>query len=79
MPLRAHSPGYGRTGESPEGGIVTRPSFPLERGIFGPMDVELEPEQPPEVARAVAELLAAEEERPPDPWWQAGLDESLRT
>ncbi|HZT16125.1 MAG TPA: hypothetical protein VFA19_09265 [Gaiellaceae bacterium] len=42
------------------------------------MDVELEPEQPEEVARAVAELLqtvAAPE--PADPWWQAGLDDDL--
>jgi hypothetical protein len=38
--------------------------------------VELDPQQPPEVARAIAELLA-EAERPPDPWWQAGLDETL--
>ncbi len=42
------------------------------------VDVELEPEQPEEVARAVAELLqtvAAPE--PADPWWQAGLDDDL--
>jgi hypothetical protein len=40
------------------------------------MDVELEPEQPPAVAEAAAALLAIE---PPaaDPWWLAGLAESL--
>jgi hypothetical protein len=40
------------------------------------VDVELDPDQPPPVARAVAELLA-EDERRPDPWWQAGLDSAL--
>ena len=39
------------------------------------VDVELEPEQPEEVARAVAELLVAAEPAA-DPWWQAGLDDS---
>jgi hypothetical protein len=39
------------------------------------VDVELEPEQPHEVARAVQELLA--EGRPaPDPWWQAGIEDA---
>jgi hypothetical protein len=40
------------------------------------MDVELTPEQPPEVVAAVEQLLAG---APPstDPWWQAGTDESL--
>ncbi len=40
------------------------------------MKLELDPTQPPEVVRVVGELLrsgAAE----PDPWWQAGIDESL--
>jgi hypothetical protein len=36
------------------------------------VDVELEPQQPDEVARAIAELLAPEPE--PDPWWEAGID-----
>ncbi len=40
------------------------------------MDVELEPEQPEEVVRAIAEALAPEPGRP-DPWWQAGVDEAL--
>jgi hypothetical protein len=42
------------------------------------MDVELEPEQPDEVVRAVEELLA-ERDRDPDPWWKCGLEEALRT
>jgi hypothetical protein len=40
------------------------------------VDVELEPDQPDEVAAAVAELL--DDGREPDPWWQAGIDDSLR-
>jgi hypothetical protein len=40
------------------------------------VDVELEPEQPEEVARAVAELLA-ESRSAPDPWWQAGIQEAI--
>jgi len=40
------------------------------------VDVELDPEQPEEVARAVAELLD-ESAADPDPWWQAGLDQAL--
>jgi hypothetical protein len=40
------------------------------------VDVELEPEQPEEIAHAVAELLA--EGRPAaDPWWQAGIQEVI--
>jgi hypothetical protein len=40
------------------------------------VDVELDPEQPEEVARTLAELLA--ESRPePDPWWQAGIQEAI--
>ena len=40
------------------------------------MEFELDPAQPPEVVRAVRELLAASAPAP-DPWWQAGLEESL--
>ena len=40
------------------------------------MGIELEPAQPDAVVRAVASVLAASE-RPVDPWWQAGLEESL--
>ena len=42
------------------------------------MDVELSPEQPDEVAAAIAAAL----DKPtpaPDPWWLAGLEESLAT
>ena len=38
--------------------------------------VELEPEQPEPVARAVEELLRGEDPEP-DPWWQAGIDDAL--
>ncbi len=40
------------------------------------MEPELDPPQPEPVARAVAEALA-EGENGPDPWWQAGIEESL--
>lgn len=40
------------------------------------MDVELDPEQPAEVAQAVRALLLRGAVTP-DPWWQAGLEESL--
>ena len=40
------------------------------------MDVELDPEQPEPVVRAVEELLARAAPEP-DPWWQAGIDEAL--
>jgi hypothetical protein len=40
------------------------------------VELELTPEQPPAVAEAVAALLAAPEWGP-DPWWQAGIDETL--
>jgi hypothetical protein len=39
-------------------------------------DVELTPEQPDEVAVAIATALA-EPVDAPGPWWRAGLDESL--
>ncbi len=39
------------------------------------MDVELDPDQPDEVARTVSALLQSERE--PDPWWQAGIDAAL--
>jgi hypothetical protein len=42
-----------------------------------PVDLELTPEQPPAVAEAVAAVLAAAA-WPPDPWWQAGIDEILK-
>jgi len=40
------------------------------------MDVELSPDQPPEVVAAV-EALLDDGSKPPSPWWQAGLDEAL--
>jgi hypothetical protein len=42
------------------------------------MDVVLSPEQPDEVAAAIASALA-EPPPGPDPWWLAGLEESLAT
>ena len=42
------------------------------------MDIELIPQQPPEVEIAVVEALGAVAEVP-DPWWQAGLEEALET
>ncbi len=42
------------------------------------IDVELSPEQPDEVAAAIAAALAEPaQSRVPGPWWQAGLEESL--
>jgi hypothetical protein len=41
------------------------------------VDVELEPQQPSPVAKAIGELLTESEQAPPDPWWQAGIDEAL--
>jgi hypothetical protein len=37
---------------------------------------ETTPRQPDEVAEAIGEVLA-EIDPGPDPWWQAGIDESL--
>jgi hypothetical protein len=42
------------------------------------VDVELDPPQPEEVARAVEEALARPQPAP-DPWWQAGIEENLDT
>ena len=42
------------------------------------MDVELSPEQPDEVAAAIAAALASPAPKA-DPWWLAGLEESLAT
>jgi len=44
------------------------------------MELELVPEQQPQIAEAVADLLeeaGPAGRRSPDPWWQAGLDEAL--
>jgi hypothetical protein len=40
------------------------------------MDVDLDPEQPDPVLRAIEALLGDDAPKP-DPWWQAGIDESL--
>jgi hypothetical protein len=40
------------------------------------VELELDPEQPPEVVRAVGEALHLEPDGV-DPWWQAGLAEAL--
>jgi len=42
------------------------------------MELELTPEQPAEVVRAVAELLAPAIPAP-DPWWLAGIAEALES
>jgi hypothetical protein len=44
------------------------------------MELELIPDQPPEIGKAVADLLhegLPDRRRTPDPWWQAGVDEAL--
>lgn len=40
------------------------------------MELELVPDQPDEVAEAIADLLR-DDMRAPDPWWQAGIEEQL--
>ena len=49
---------------------------PAERSSVPGVDLELEPPQPDEIVAAVAELLA-DEHRTSDPWWRAGLEETL--
>ena len=41
------------------------------------VDLELTPEQPPEVEQAVAAAL--DPPRAPDPWWAAGNRDALET
>jgi hypothetical protein len=41
------------------------------------MEVDLTPPQPAEVAEAVASALDAGAEAQADPWWRAGIEESL--
>jgi len=41
------------------------------------VDVELSPEQPPQIVAAVEALLERTTAAEPDPWWQVGVDESL--
>ena len=42
------------------------------------MDVELEPPQPEPVAEAIAAALGQAGPPAADPWWRAGIEESLR-
>jgi hypothetical protein len=42
------------------------------------MDVEVDPPQPEEVVRALAEAVELPA-KGPDPWWQAGVAENLET
>jgi hypothetical protein len=42
------------------------------------VEVELDPEQPEEVVRAVSELLG-DRHATADPWWQAGVDDAVDT
>jgi len=39
------------------------------------VSLEVDPDQPPAVVRAIGDLLGGRRE--PDPWWQAGIDEAL--
>jgi hypothetical protein len=41
------------------------------------MEIELDPPQPPAVARLVRELLGGGGGVQVDPWWQAGVDEAV--
>jgi hypothetical protein len=43
------------------------------------VDVELIPVQAPEVEAAIAGVLTSDGLAPPDPWWQAGIDDALET
>lgn len=73
MPTAAQTP---RTGEGAYAGPgVGRGCLRLSL-VCAAVDVELEPEQPEEVSRAVEELLA-ERAPAPDPWWQAGIEEAI--
>jgi hypothetical protein len=56
------------------GGFRADPS--IESEYAGAVDLELTPEQPSEVVRAVAALLPSAE-RPVDSWWREGLEETL--
>jgi hypothetical protein len=64
--------GERRVGDAQSLERVTGP----EACTLAAMDVELDPEQPPEIARAVRALLL-QGGVAPDPWWQAGLEEAL--
>jgi hypothetical protein len=40
------------------------------------VSAETDPPQPDEVAQAIADLLGRDDAAP-DPWWQAGIEESF--
>jgi hypothetical protein len=42
------------------------------------VELELTPEQPPEIEQVVAVALAPAP-APPDPWWEAGVRDALET
>ena len=74
--------GITRMGESQ----AIRPCDPSNEGPLSArytlhaMELELVPEQPPEIGQAVADLLYEAlpvDRRTPDPWWRAGIDEAL--
>jgi len=69
-PERA-SPERGKAGARP-------PNIPRTRyGVYAlRVEIETSPPQPEEVADAIRDALA-EQPRRPDPWWQAGVHESL--
>jgi len=43
------------------------------------VDVELTPALEPEIAAAIAAVLASDRAPEPDHWWQAGIDDALDT
>lgn len=53
----------------------------MRDGLYDrPMEIDLAPEQPPQVVDAVARLLERGQPLgggPVDPWWQAGIDAAL--
>ena len=44
--------------------------------LFVAVEIELTPAQPPEITAAVAQVLAADLTEA-DPWWLAGVEESI--
>ena len=67
-------------GESPEGGIVPRQppmAPPREPDTLSRMEVEIVPEPPEEVRRAIEVALApASPADAPGAWWRAGLEDA---
>jgi hypothetical protein len=78
-------PGITRMGETRPGTTTSSQEMsPRAAGTLGdvnesqPVDrvVSLTPEQPPEVVRAVSDVLLRDPNEA-DPWWRAGIEESL--